>query len=590
MAHVFDYSTSTAGMHGYSLTNLFGVHSGNFLPAEFWRPLGTLQGVVSYYYEDFDSQGNRVQQEGSFRMHLDGYGSYVSQQLSPVGEIYFPRFWSRDPAIDASQAFFTGASQLTLLAGSEGFLRIEGLPTLSRSFGALPSRTFADSGLADEYVQAAVVAANQSHLARLQAILPASLASGGRVVAENFGPDPIAGTVRLVYTPDNSTRVTYGDWIQLDPSESRDAYTAQLHDTRALFADEDVTVILTDASDSLHDTASGFAARNLRIYAGDGDDSISVTGDDYFGWGESSFGSVPLHIFVDGGAGDDNITIMVKGTATVHGGSGNDFIVAQEMTRSPAGYFEAHGGDGDDYIRGIDNGTNLIYGDDGNDTLIGGFDSIDTIYGGADDDYITAGSWWDSFRGWNIYSEAPNTFHGGDGNDTIFGGAGDDVIHGGNGDDWIMGGRGNDVLVGGPGLDTYSLSVGNPGEIALPYGDTRIIDDGGVIEFAAWMAAGLDLSALARIGNDLVIGTPGHSSLRLVGYYRDPAAWSTSGSEGFIDFAAAATLTGPPTLPAVRLRGLRCRRGCRTERSSRPARPTRRDCSPSPWQTTPNSG
>ncbi len=541
MAHVFDYSASTTGLGGsHNLSNLFGIYSGTFLPAEFWTPLGTLQGVISYLYDDYDSAGNPVATEGSFRMHLDGWGGYLSQQLSPAAEAYLPRFWSGDPDIDASQAFFTGAAQLTLFSFYTGYLRIEGLPTLSRSFGPLPSATFPDIYLANEFVSGAIEAANANHLARLQPILPATLASGGPIISENFGPDPVAGSVRLVYTPDPTTQITFGDWIQLDPSGTRDGYTAQLEDTRRLFADEDVTIMLTDGDDRFFDTGTGFAARNLRIEAGAGNDTISLLGDDY--GAPASFGSVPLHIYVDGGPGDDWIEVRVKGTATLIGGAGNDTIIGVDMATSPPGYMEAYGGDGDDFIYGIANGRNLLHGDAGDDFIQGGFNSHDTLYGGAGNDTLSAGNYYDFLSRQNIYSTVGVWMDGGPGDDALYGGQGNDTIYGGDGDDWIAGGRGNNRLYGGVGLDTYSLSLGNPTEIGSPFGDTLIFDTGGVIEFAPWMAADLDLSQLSRVGDDLIIGTLGRSSVTISDYYRNSTGWSTSGSEGHIDFARAASL------------------------------------------------
>ncbi|MBL4919391.1 calcium-binding protein, partial [Szabonella alba] len=546
MAHVFDYSTSTTGITeftGYSLNNLFGVYSGNFLPAEYWNSLGSLQGDVSYLYEDYDSQGNWVTRTGSFRMHLDGWGSYVSQSLTPYADTYYPYFYADDPGLFASDDFFSGKSQLTLFSsgGIYGYLRMEELPTLTRSFGPLPNQAFHDYNAAAEYAAAAVALANANHLAGLRALESASIASAGRIVVENFGPDPAAGSTRLVYTPDATTHVTFADWITFDPSDIGDAYTAQLVDTQKLFATEDVTVILTDSDDRFMDIGGGIAARTLVIEAGAGNDDISVTGD---AWNvESSPDSVPLHLVVNAGGGDDTVFFTVKGTATITGGAGNDTIFGSALSSSPSGYLEAYGGEGADYIQGINDGANLIHGGSGNDGLFGGFDSQDTIYGGDGDDDIRAGSVWDRFYKQFYYSQTPNLFYGGAGNDALFGGDGADTIYGGAGDDWIGGGRGSPSLFGGAGRDTYSLSVGNEDDIPKPFGDMVIVDDGGVIEFATWMASSLDLSQLARQGNDLVMGVPGLSSVRLVDFYLNPTGWSASG--GFIDFTRAAGLTDP---------------------------------------------
>ncbi|MEW2114936.1 calcium-binding protein [Streptomyces sp. NPDC005474] len=120
-------------------------------------------------------------------------------------------------------------------------------------------------------------------------------------------------------------------------------------------------------------------------------------------------GSVDAN-FVDGGAGDDTLTV---GHASIaRGGDGNDTIT------SLGGFVE--GGKGNDVIRGGAEDENLS-GDDGNDT----------IYGGAGGDHI----------------------YGGKGNDVLYGEAGIDQIWGNSGNDKLYGGAGNDILSGGAGTN-----------------------------------------------------------------------------------------------------------------------------------------
>ncbi|MBS4011203.1 MAG: hypothetical protein KGZ72_10670, partial [Roseovarius sp.] len=222
MTHVFDYSTSSAGIDqvtGYSLSNLFGTVDGTFLPAEFWDPVGALSGVLSFSFEELDEV-----RTGSFRFNIDAFGTF-SQQVSGSGDVFSPIFYADDPELFASEDFFTGKAQLTLFGlSSQSYLRFEGLPTLERSFGPLPSGPFADFNAATAFAVSAATLANAEHLASLQALQPTSLATAIRIVAENFGPDPAAGTVRLVYTPDVATSLTFADWIGLDPSGFNDAY------------------------------------------------------------------------------------------------------------------------------------------------------------------------------------------------------------------------------------------------------------------------------------------------------------------------------------------------------------------------------
>ncbi|WP_375553755.1 calcium-binding protein [Roseovarius mucosus] len=552
MTHVFDYSSSSVGIDqftGYSISNLFGTVDGNFLPAEFWDPLGALSGVLSYNFVEFDEV-----RTGSFRFNIDAFGTF-SQQVSGSGDVFSPIFYADDPEFFASEDFFTGEAQLTLFGlSSQSFLRFEGLPTLEQSFGPLPSAPFADFNDATAFAVSAATLANAEHLASLQALQPASLATAIRIVAENFGPDPAAGTVRLVYTPDVTTSLTFADWIGLDPSGFNDAYGAQLVDTRSLFSNEDVEVVLTDFDDSLSDAGGGFAARRVMINAGGGDDIIDMRGDATSGVLPFAL-TVPSIVSVDGGEGNDSISFVVKVSGFVDGGAGNDTIFGSSPSDGLAAFFEAHGGDGEDQFQGLNNGANLFFGGNDNDLLIGGFDSADTIHGGAGDDNIGAGSFFNFSLGANIYSDVANLFHGDAGNDTLFGGNGADTLHGGDGDDYILPLLGDDVVHGGAGLDTYSMSVGNGGfegsDVSRSFGDKLIVDTGGILEFAPWMSADFNTNLLERLGNDLVIGTLGQSSIRLVDFYSNPTGWiSTSDNSREIDFARAATLSNSsPEVP-----------------------------------------
>jgi VCBS repeat-containing protein len=105
---------------------------------------------------------------------------------------------------------------------------------------------------------------------------------------------------------------------------------------------------------------------------------------------------------IDAGAGDDVVDLTSNrfsyGDVTVHGGSGNDFLVGGA-------------------------GRNTLRGDDGHDDLFGK---------GADD-----------------------VLDGGAGNDCLFGAGGNDTLSGGEGDDHMEGGAGADVMSGGDGNDLY---------------------------------------------------------------------------------------------------------------------------------------
>ena len=107
------------------------------------------------------------------------------------------------------------------------------------------------------------------------------------------------------------------------------------------------------------------------------------------------------NLVVDGGAGDDTITVDPVVTA-------GQFIL---------------GGAGDDTIMG-GNGSDVIYGGPGEDLIVCG----------AGDCYVD----------------------GGPGDDHIFGGPGDDIIFAGDGNDELVAGDGDGLMAGGPGADSFS--------------------------------------------------------------------------------------------------------------------------------------
>jgi Ca2+-binding RTX toxin-like protein len=119
--------------------------------------------------------------------------------------------------------------------------------------------------------------------------------------------------------------------------------------------------------------------------------------------------------------GDKNDTIYsTSGYDQINAGAGNDKVIV-----TGAWSVTVHGGDGNDAIIAND-GNGVFYGDAGNDTIVGG-----------------AGN---------------STLTGGAGNDTITGGAGNERIVGGAGNDQLTGGAGSDTFVfkAGDGKDTVS--------------------------------------------------------------------------------------------------------------------------------------
>ncbi len=118
---------------------------------------------------------------------------------------------------------------------------------------------------------------------------------------------------------------------------------------------------------------------------------------------------------IDGGAGDDDITIGANITAAyVFGGGGNDTL---------------RGGDGNDTLTGSA-GRDLIFGGAGSDRLNGNGGN-DTLSGDSGNDRV----------------------YGGNGNDSLYGGSGQDRLFGEVGDDYLKGDSGIDRLDGGDGTN-----------------------------------------------------------------------------------------------------------------------------------------
>jgi Ca2+-binding RTX toxin-like protein len=182
----------------------------------------------------------------------------------------------------------------------------------------------------------------------------------------------------------------------------------------------------------------------IRIDGGAGDDEITVDP------------TLTVETLIYGGDGDDTIQ-GGSGKDRIYGEEGNDFIQARggnDTVRGGDGMDTIEGGSGDDSLFG-DDAIDSIKGDDGNDLIVGG-QGGDFLYGGAGNDKLLGES-------------GTDTLNGGDGDDYLSGGQDDDTLNGGDGKDTLVGGPGEDTLNGGPKIDT----IYNPGNQ-----DVVITDDG----------------------------------------------------------------------------------------------------------------
>ena len=172
---------------------------------------------------------------------------------------------------------------------------------------------------------------------------------------------------------------------------------------------------------------------NVRLNTGNGDDAIITSGSNW----------------IDGGAGNDNITLET-GSHSVFGGSGNDTIIISDFVEQ-GGIID--GGAGTDTIdlsllqtqNGslsgvyIDLTSKFIELSSSSTIIISG---VENFIGSNQDDYISGG-------------KTGNNIDGGAGNDAIVSNAGNDVVNGGAGADVLIGGAGYDRLTGGTGNDTF---------------------------------------------------------------------------------------------------------------------------------------
>lgn len=166
--------------------------------------------------------------------------------------------------------------------------------------------------------------------------------------------------------------------------------------------------------------------------------------------------SVGVAIF--GNDGDDTCNGPSGLPVRVHGGDGNDTLVASFASDT------LEGGAGNDVLDGA-GGNDVLRGEAGQDTLSGG-PGNDLLLGGAGRDSLLGGTGADVAQGQGgsgdiVDGGAGNdSLSGGDGNDLLRGSIGDDLLDGQQGDDILSGDAGSDLLVGADGLDSLSGSLG----------------------------------------------------------------------------------------------------------------------------------
>ncbi len=220
-------------------------------------------------------------------------------------------------------------------------------------------------------------------------------------------------------------------------------------------------------------------------------------------------------VTVDGGAGDDTITVtnidlVCRGSVVVRGNTGDDLLIGQNA-KIGAMRLRMEGNDGNDSIVGTqgddtlagDAGIDRIKGGLGNDLILGGT-SIDSLNGDAGNDTILGGDGTDTLVG-----DGADTIFGDAGNDNLRGDQGADILSGGDGDDTASGGDGNDTITGDAGNDSL---LGNSALDSISGGEGDDTLDGGRNDDILNGEAGND-RIRGDHGNDSISGGGGNDTI-----------------------------------------------------------------------------
>ncbi|WP_323798196.1 DUF4347 domain-containing protein [Nisaea sp.] len=199
----------------------------------------------------------------------------------------------------------------------------------------------------------------------------------------------------------------------------------------------------------------------------------------------------------------DNIEFAaIVGSATVNGGSGQNYVVgddaaqfislgAEDDTLAGGGGSDTVGsGWGEDIVYG-NQGTDYVFGGGGMDTLYGG-QGADTAFGGNDNDVVYGNKGNDTLSG----GENDDLLYGGQSEDIVYGNAGNDSLNGNLGDDSLYGGSGNDLISGGAGNDRLEGDHGNDTLAGGGGADTFVFAFGGGSDRVNDFQAGTDTMAL----------------------------------------------------------------------------------------------
>jgi Ca2+-binding RTX toxin-like protein len=234
------------------------------------------------------------------------------------------------------------------------------------------------------------------------------------------------------------------------------------------------------------------SSRRHRDLAGTGEDAITALGS------RNTPGLVEV-TRIDGGAGDDDVTISDADARylEVHGGTGMDELAVS--AGAAFGGVTVFGGDDND----------LIVGGPAADVLVGGL-GADTVQGGEGDDVVVGDNALIVRDIDYVVQRIATTDDAEGGNDQLSASAGNDVIMGGAGGDQITALFGGSIVLGDAGVvvfedgsedewDVFTTTPGAGGDDSLTGGPQSNILIGG---------SGMD-SILGGDGDDVILATVG---------------------------------------------------------------------------------
>ncbi len=329
-----------------------------------------------------------------------------------------------------------------------------------------------------------------------------SLASGA--VGNDFLSGGAGNDTLQTWIGDNVMHGGDGDDVLSTSSQGRNLLTGDAGNDRltAYIGDNtldggdgyDILTMVARSNGSLPSTGQFYT---MTLAGGSGNDTLNF-----------DFGSVPVNVTADGGAGSDRFVVAVhpfdygaKSTLTIEHfdtGAGGDLIDLSRFINTSGNPFAA-GGKLQIVQRGAD--TAIMADPDG----IGPFPMADIlVLKGVDKTTLTPYNFWNGFN--PDGSNGGLTLTGTDGDDTIEGSWLDDTLMGGKGNDFLTGGFGDDSIDGGDGDDTLS----GESDVWPSYGDD--IRNGNDTLFGG---AGND-TLYSYSGNDVLDGGAGDDTFEIV--------------------------------------------------------------------------